>query len=116
MQALLDPSNMDKAVQVISTLDGSITGKSLKVNKATYLIFLWNAFSLIVLVIVFQTCVEVYDMLASGDFGPAGKNVAETYREKCCHFFPYASKFKAATTSNSNNNNHNNSNSNEIEP
>jgi len=69
MQALLDPSNLESAVQLVTKLDDSIKEISL------------------------QTCAEAYDLLLSGDFGAAGSNSAESYRQVCQTFFPYATKF-----------------------
>ena len=40
-----------------------------------------------------QTCAEVYDLLLSGDFGASGSDSAESYRQICQKFFPYATKF-----------------------
>merc|ERR1712186_305634 len=69
MQALLDPSNLESAVQLVTKLDDSIKEISL------------------------QTCAEAYDLLLSGEFGAAGSNSAESYRQVCQTFFPYATKF-----------------------
>ena len=41
----------------------------------------------------FQTCAEAYDLLLAGEFGAAGSNSAESYRQVCQTFFPYATKF-----------------------
>ena len=40
-----------------------------------------------------QTCAEAYDLLLSGDFGASGSDSAESYRQVCQKFFPYATKF-----------------------
>ena len=40
-----------------------------------------------------QTCAEAYDLLLSGDFGASGSDSAESYRQVCQNFFPYATKF-----------------------
>jgi len=69
MQALLDPSNLESAVQLATKLDDSIEEISLK------------------------TCAEAYDLLLSGDFGASGSDSAESYRQVCQKFFPYATKF-----------------------
>ena len=51
-----------------------------------------------------QTCSDVYNALIRGDFGKAGKSVAETYRKKCQELFQYASKFKDPSSNSSNHN------------
>ena len=50
-----------------------------------------------------QTCSDVHEALAKGDFGKGGKSLAESYRKKCQEIFKYASKF-SDSTSNSNHN------------
>ena len=46
-----------------------------------------------------QTCAEAYDLLLSGDFGASGSDSAESYRQVCQKFFPYATKFNLISAS-----------------
>lgn len=45
-----------------------------------------------------QTCSEILDSLAAGDFGAAGKAAADAFRAECAKVFPHAVKFRSETT------------------
>ena len=59
MQALLDPSNLESAVQLAIKLDNSFEEISCK------------------------TCAEAYNLVLSGDFGASGLDLAESYHQVC---------------------------------
>jgi len=67
MQVLLDPSNTESAVQLVTKIDG---------HKVSL-----------------QTCTEVYDLLKDGGFGACGQKIVESYRKSCHEIFPLATIF-----------------------
>ena len=75
-----------------------------------YYIFVFNLFFPRIL----QTCAGAYDLLLSGEFGAVGRNSAESYRQVCQKFFPYATKFNLnSNTSSSEETQNNNVNEND---
>ena len=74
--------NRDPRVPIFPPMEGLHSNKQTRWNKILYLFFF-----------PFQTCAEAYDLLLAGEFGAAGSNSAESYRQVCQTFFPYATKF-----------------------
>ena len=87
MQVLLDPSNIESAVQLVTKVDGHKVSLQVimhRVKKRPKVNFF---------VVDFQTCTEVYDLLNDGDFGASGQKAVESYRKSCHEIFPLATKF-----------------------
>jgi len=70
MTSLLEPTRMDKALQLITKPESCSSHVDLK------------------------TCSDILDSMASGDFGPVGRTATDGFRSRCEKLFPYSVKFR----------------------
>jgi len=73
LMALLEPSNTEKAVNLVTKLDSSLSNVSI------------------------QLCDDILENLTDGKFGSEGKNAVATYRKKCASHFELSSRFNDPT-------------------
>ena len=43
---------------------------------------------------IFQTCSDILDSMAAGEFGSAGRSATDGFRSRCAKLFPHSVKFR----------------------